>query len=67
MNREPNEISEDEYLDRIQRNPARWEQAHDMADLIHDRQVEDALLDFDDDRRNEGVHPALRRVINSIR
>ena len=51
--REPNEISEDEYLDRIQRDPARWEQAHDMADLIHDRQVEDALLDFDDDRRNE--------------
>ena len=65
--REPNEISEDEYLDRIERNPARWEQAHDMADLIHDRQVEDGLLDFDDDRRNARVHPALRSVINSIR
>ena len=65
--REPNEISEDEYLDRIQRDPARWERAQDMADMIHDRQVEDALLDFDDDSRNPGVHPALRNVINSIR
>ena len=47
--REPNEISEDEYIDRIQRDPARWERIHDVADLIHDRQVEDALIDDNGD------------------
>ena len=48
--REPNEISEDEYLDRIQRDPARWEKAHETADYQRDRAIEDELIDSNGDK-----------------
>ena len=46
MNKEPNEISEDEYLDRMSRPYDRLKHERDTADIIRDQKIEDELLEW---------------------